>query len=56
VTEVAVVDELAGAADLVCGKSDGIPVAIIRGVDKTWLRDSSVAEEIIRDPAEDLFR
>ena len=56
VTEVAVVDELAGAADLVCGKSDGIPVAIIRGVDKTWLRKSSVAEEIIRDPAEDLFR
>jgi coenzyme F420-0:L-glutamate ligase/coenzyme F420-1:gamma-L-glutamate ligase len=56
VTEVCVVDELAGAADLVCGKSDGVPVAIIRGVDASWLRSSSVADEIIRDPAEDLFR
>ena len=56
VTEVCVVDELAGAADLVCGKSEGVPVAIIRGIDATWLRSSSVADEIIRDPAEDLFR
>ena len=56
VTEVCVVDELAGAADLVCGKSEGVPVAIIRGVDANWLRDSSVSDEIIRDPAEDLFR
>jgi len=56
VTEVAVVDELAGAADLVCGKSEGIPVAIIRGIDKTWFRRSSIADEIIRDPSEDLFR
>lgn len=56
VTEVAVVDELAGAADLVCGKSEGVPVAVIRGVDETWFRRSSVADEIIRDPSEDLFR
>ena len=56
VTEVCVVDELAGAADLVCGKSEGVPVAIIRGVDASWLRTSSVADEIIRDPKEDLFR
>jgi len=56
VTEVCVVDELAGAADLVCGKSEGVPVAIIRGVDANWLRDSAVSDEIIRDPAEDLFR
>ena len=56
VTEVCVGDELAGAADLVCGKSEGVPVAIIRGVDANWLRDSSVSDEIIRDPAEDLFR
>ena len=33
VTEVAVVDELAGAAELVMGKSSGIPVAVVRGVD-----------------------
>ncbi|MEO6987439.1 MAG: coenzyme F420-0:L-glutamate ligase [Aquihabitans sp.] len=56
VTEVAVVDELAGAADLVLGKSTGLPVAVIRGVDPTWLRRGNVREEIVRDPAEDLFR
>lgn len=56
VTEVAVVDELAGAADLVLGKSTGMPVAVIRGVDPTWFRTGSVRDEIIRDPAEDLFR
>lgn len=56
VTEVAVVDELAGAADLVLGKASGLPVAVIRGVDPAWLRTGSVREEIVRDPAEDLFR
>jgi coenzyme F420-0:L-glutamate ligase/coenzyme F420-1:gamma-L-glutamate ligase len=56
VTEVCIVDELAAAADLVCGKSAGIPVAIIRGVDPTWFRSSSVVDEIVRSPAEDLFR
>lgn len=56
VTEVAVVDELAGAADLVLGKASGMPVAIIRGVDPSWLRAGSVRDEIVRDPAEDLFR
>ena len=56
VTEVAVVDELAGAADLVLGKSSGMPVAVIRGVDPTWLRTGNVHDEIVRDPAEDLFR
>ena len=56
VTEVCVADELAAAADLVCGKAAGIPVALVRGVDSSWLRDSSVHEEIIRNPAEDLFR
>ncbi|HRW36944.1 MAG TPA: coenzyme F420-0:L-glutamate ligase [Aquihabitans sp.] len=56
VTEVAVVDELAGAADLVLGKASGRPVAVIRGVDERWFRTSSVRDEIVRDPAEDLFR
>ncbi|MEM9035730.1 MAG: coenzyme F420-0:L-glutamate ligase [Actinomycetota bacterium] len=56
VTEVAVVDELAGAADLVMGKATGVPVAIVRGVDADWLGAGSVGEEIIRDPADDLFR
>jgi coenzyme F420-0:L-glutamate ligase/coenzyme F420-1:gamma-L-glutamate ligase len=56
VTEVAVADELAAAAELVMGKADGIPAAVIRGVDPSWLRQSSVREELVRHPSEDLFR
>jgi coenzyme F420-0:L-glutamate ligase/coenzyme F420-1:gamma-L-glutamate ligase len=56
VTKVCVADELAAAAELVMGKSSGIPVAIVRGVDPTWLRESSVHDEVIRNPADDLFR
>lgn len=56
VTEVAVVDEIAAAAELVMGKSTGIPVAVVRGVDPTWLRESSVRAEIVRKPSDDLFR
>jgi coenzyme F420-0:L-glutamate ligase/coenzyme F420-1:gamma-L-glutamate ligase len=56
VTEVCVADEIAGAAELVMGKSSGIPVAIVRGVDPAWLRESSVRDEIVRPPGEDLFR
>jgi coenzyme F420-0:L-glutamate ligase/coenzyme F420-1:gamma-L-glutamate ligase len=56
VTEVCVADELAGAAELVMGKASAIPVAIVRGVDPAWLRESSVAREIVRPYQEDLFR
>jgi coenzyme F420-0:L-glutamate ligase/coenzyme F420-1:gamma-L-glutamate ligase len=56
VTEVCVADEIAAAADLVMGKASGIPVAVVRGVDPSWLREGSVAAEIVRPPAEDLFR
>ena len=56
VTEVCVADELAAAADLVCGKAEGVPVALVRGVDPNWLRDSSIREEVVRNAAEDLFR
>lgn len=56
VTEVALVDELASAAELVMGKAFGVPVAIVRGGDATWFRDGSTVEELVRDPAEDLFR
>ena len=55
VTEVAVADELASAAELVMGKSSGIPVAVIRGVDAVWFRDSKISE-LVRPPQEDLFR
>jgi coenzyme F420-0:L-glutamate ligase/coenzyme F420-1:gamma-L-glutamate ligase len=55
-TEVCVADEIAGAAELVMGKSSGIPAAVARGVDPAALRESSVRAEIIRPAAEDLFR
>lgn len=56
VTEICVADELASAAELVMGKSSSIPVAIVRGVDQSWLRESSVANEIVRTYSMDLFR
>jgi coenzyme F420-0:L-glutamate ligase/coenzyme F420-1:gamma-L-glutamate ligase len=55
VTEVAVADEVASAAELVMGKATAIPVAIVRGLDETWFRDGSV-KELIRAPKDDLFR
>jgi coenzyme F420-0:L-glutamate ligase / coenzyme F420-1:gamma-L-glutamate ligase len=55
VTEVAVADEIASAAELVMGKARAVPVAIVRGLDPAWLRESSV-RELVRPPAEDLFR
>lgn len=56
VTEVCVADEIASAAELVMGKSRAVPVAVVRGVDPAWLREGSVRDEIVRPPAEDLFR
>ncbi len=56
VTEVALVDELASAAELVMGKSSGIPVAIIRGGDSEWFGSGNVRENLLRDPNDDLFR
>lgn len=56
VTEVAAVDEIAAAADLVMGKAAGICVAIVRGLPAEWFRPGGVVAEIVRDPADDLFR
>jgi coenzyme F420-0:L-glutamate ligase/coenzyme F420-1:gamma-L-glutamate ligase len=56
VTEVAVVDEIASAAELVMGKATGVPVAIVRGIPNEWLRNGDVRSEIVRKPEEDLFR
>jgi coenzyme F420-0:L-glutamate ligase/coenzyme F420-1:gamma-L-glutamate ligase len=55
-TEVCLVDQIAGAAELVMGKASGVPVAVVRGLDPGWLRESSVAEEVVRPHGEDLFR
>ena len=52
-TVVAVADELAAAADLVLGKLDRVPAALIRGYPLTG---EGVARQLIRDPAHDLFR
>ena len=56
VTEVAVVDEIAAAAELVMGKAEAIPVAIVRGVDPSWFGEGNVHEDLVRRPDEDLFR
>jgi coenzyme F420-0:L-glutamate ligase/coenzyme F420-1:gamma-L-glutamate ligase len=55
VTEVAIADEVASAAELVMGKARGVPAAIVRGLDPAWFRDGSAAE-LVRRPSDDLFR
>jgi coenzyme F420-0:L-glutamate ligase/coenzyme F420-1:gamma-L-glutamate ligase len=54
VTEIAVVDELAAAADLVMGKAAGIPAALIRGYEGP--RGSGRLSDLVRPVDEDLFR
>ena len=54
VTMLATADELASAAELVMGKVDGVPVALVRGLERA-LRPGS-ASELIRPAATDLFR
>ncbi len=56
VTEVAIVDEIAAAAELVMGKATGVPVAVVRGIDASWLGEGSVVGDVVRSPADDLFR
>ncbi len=56
VTEVAIVDEIAAAAELVMGKAAAVPVALVRGVDPSWFGDGNVVADVVRSPAEDLFR
>jgi coenzyme F420-0:L-glutamate ligase/coenzyme F420-1:gamma-L-glutamate ligase len=56
VTEVAVADEIAAAAELVMGKADGIPVAVVRGIPLDWLGEGSVVGDLVRTPHDDLFR
>ena len=55
VTEVAIADEIASAAELVMGKAAHVPVAIVRGLDASWFGDGSV-RQLIRSPQDDLFR
>lgn len=55
VTEIAVADEIASAAELVMGKSGGVPVAIVRGYDYEKSEKSS-SKELARKKKNDLFR
>ncbi len=52
-TQIAVADELAAAAQLVMGKADGIPVAVVRGLE---LGGDGAAAELVIPPDRDLFR
>lgn len=54
VTEPAVADEVASAAELVIGKLSGIPAAIVRGV--TFERGEGGAKELVISKEQDLFR
>ncbi|TCJ99666.1 coenzyme F420-0:L-glutamate ligase [Nocardia alba] len=53
VTQVAIADELAAAADLVKGKLGGVPVAVVRGLSTD--DDGSTAATLLRGGIDDLF-
>jgi coenzyme F420-0:L-glutamate ligase/coenzyme F420-1:gamma-L-glutamate ligase len=55
-TEVAIVDEIAGAANLVLEKAAGTPFALIRGLDERFFGNGSIGEHVIRSANDDLFR
>ena len=55
-TEVAIADEIAGAANLVLHKSAGTPFALVRGLDESFFGPGSVSENIVRSKHDDLFR
>jgi coenzyme F420-0:L-glutamate ligase/coenzyme F420-1:gamma-L-glutamate ligase len=53
VTEIAVADELASAAELVKGKAEGVPVAVVRGL--ALPDDGRGAAGLVRPAEQDLF-
>jgi coenzyme F420-0:L-glutamate ligase/coenzyme F420-1:gamma-L-glutamate ligase len=53
-TVIAVADELSSAAELVMGKVEACPVAIIRGYE--YVPAEGSAKELIIDPTRDMFR
>jgi coenzyme F420-0:L-glutamate ligase/coenzyme F420-1:gamma-L-glutamate ligase len=55
-TEIAVADEIAGAAHLVLHKAAGTPFALLRGLDASFFGEGSVAQSVVRAPQGDLFR
>lgn len=53
-TEIAVADEIAGAAELITGKTSGVPVCVVRGYD--YQPSRSGVGKLLRSRSEDLFR
>ena len=51
---LAVADELAAAAELVMGKTDGVPVAVVRGYE--YPRGEGTGEDLLMPPERDMFR
>lgn len=54
VTEVALIDEIAAAADLVMGKATGVPAAVLRGLE--YPAGEGRATDLVRPPGDELFR
>ncbi|MDA1188886.1 MAG: coenzyme F420-0:L-glutamate ligase [Chloroflexi bacterium] len=54
VTQMAMADEIAGAAEMVAGKANGIPAVIVRGLKLAEAKTD--AKELLRDRKNDLFR
>ena len=52
-TQIAVADELAGAAELVMGKADGVPGAVVRGY---RVQGDGSARDLVLPAERDLFR
>ena len=52
-TVIAVADEIAAAAELVMGKTERVPVAVVRGLD---VDGEGTAADLVMPPEQDLFR
>ncbi|MEU9080022.1 coenzyme F420-0:L-glutamate ligase [Kitasatospora sp. NPDC048538] len=56
-TVTATADELAAAGDLVKGKADGVPVAVVRGLGHlVTVEDGEGTRPLVRPAADDMFR
>jgi coenzyme F420-0:L-glutamate ligase / coenzyme F420-1:gamma-L-glutamate ligase len=55
ITQMAVIDELAAAGELVKGKCDQVPVAVVRGLGSAALHDGAGAAALLRDAESDMF-
>jgi coenzyme F420-0:L-glutamate ligase/coenzyme F420-1:gamma-L-glutamate ligase len=55
ITQMAVVDELAAAAELVKGKIDKVPVAVVSGLGELLTDGPGVVPTLVRDAASDMF-